>query len=89
MDGDITLDAADTTVDVPAARRRGPPASYQLVALSILEDPAGNRIGRAFEVDMTRAAGDAASPDAYRLAVQSRRTGILMRFSLYAGQLSR
>jgi len=27
--------------------------------LSILEDPAGNRIGRAFEVDMTRPAGDA------------------------------
>jgi hypothetical protein len=37
------------------------------VALSILEDPTGNRIGRAFEVDMTRT-DTAAAPDAYRLS---------------------
>jgi hypothetical protein len=37
------------------------------VALSILEDPAGNRIGRAFEVDMTRPPADPL-PDAYRAA---------------------
>ena len=40
---------------------------YQLVALSILEDPAGNRIGRAFEVDMTKVTAAGASPEAYRL----------------------
>jgi hypothetical protein len=37
------------------------------VVLAVLEDPAGNRIGRAFEVDMARARAEAA-PDAYRLA---------------------
>ena len=25
--------------------------TYQLVALSVLEDPSGNRIGRAFEIE--------------------------------------
>jgi hypothetical protein len=29
--------------------RAGP---YTLVVLSILEDPAGNRVGRAFEIEM-------------------------------------
>lgn len=28
------------------------PGEYQLVVLSILEDPAGNRVGRAFEIEM-------------------------------------
>ena len=32
------------------------PGDYQLSALPILEDPCGNQIGRAFEVDMNRAA---------------------------------
>jgi hypothetical protein len=40
------------------------PGEYRLTALPILEDPAGNQIGRAFEVDMTRA--PAASPDVPR-----------------------
>jgi hypothetical protein len=31
------------------------PGEYRLIAEPILEDPAGNQIGRAFEVDMTRA----------------------------------
>jgi len=47
---------------------------YEIVALSILEDPAGNRIGRAFEVDMTKARADAA-PEAYRLAFKIGETG--------------
>jgi hypothetical protein len=65
LDGDITLDAADTSWTFrPAAPWA--PGDHQLVALSILEDPAGNRIGRAFEVDMSRATATA-SPDVYRL----------------------
>ena len=66
VDGEITLDAADTRwMFRPAAPWAA--GEYQLVALSILEDPAGNRIGRAFEVDMTRATAANASPDVYRL----------------------
>jgi len=66
VDGEIALEAADTRwVFRPAARWT--PGEYQLVALSILEDPAGNRIGRAFEVDMTKAEANAAA-DAYRLS---------------------
>ena len=65
VDGDITLDAADTRwMFKPAAPWAA--GQHQLVALSILEDPAGNRIGRAFEIDMARAAATA-SPDVYRL----------------------
>ena len=58
IDGDVVLDAGDTRW---AFRPRLPwdAGDYRLAALSILEDPAGNRIGRAFEVDMTRSAGDA------------------------------
>jgi len=58
IDGDVVLDAGDTRW---AFRPRLPwdAGDYRLAALSILEDPAGNRIGRAFEVDMTRSTGDA------------------------------
>jgi hypothetical protein len=66
IDGEITLEAADTRwLFRPAAEWA--PGAYQLVALSILEDPAGNRIGRAFEVDMTRTDATPAV-DAYRLS---------------------
>ena len=66
VEGDVTLDAADTTWTFrPAAAWAA--GEYQLVALSILEDPAGNRIGRAFEVDMTRVTATSASPEVYRL----------------------
>ena len=66
VDGAISLEASDTRwVFRPTAEWA--PGEYQLVALSILEDPAGNRIGRAFEVDMTRTDTTAAS-DAYRLS---------------------
>jgi hypothetical protein len=56
-DGDVVLEAGDTRW---AFRPRSPwsPGEYRLVAQSILEDPAGNRIGRAFEVDMTKPAPD-------------------------------
>ena len=38
------------------------PGRYELIALSILEDRAGNRIGRAFEVQSFRRASDAPEP---------------------------
>ncbi len=64
IDGDMTLESGDTRW---AFRPRVPWQSgeYQLVAQSILEDPAGNRIGRPFEVDMTKPAG-AAPPETFR-----------------------
>ncbi len=63
--GEIALEAADTRwLFRPATEWAA--GEYQLVALSILEDPAGNRIGRAFEVDMTKTAAKP-TPDAYRL----------------------
>ena len=48
--GDVRVDAQETRwIMTPADVWR--PGRYELVALSILEDPSGNRIGRAFEVD--------------------------------------
>ena len=60
IDGDVALEAGDTRWTF---RPRTPwdAGDYRLAALSILEDPAGNRIGRAFEVDMTRPAGETAA----------------------------
>jgi hypothetical protein len=43
------------------------PGEYQLDVLSILEDPSGNRIDRAFEVDLKRAAPPAPERDHYTL----------------------
>ena len=49
VDGEASLDATDTRWQfVPREPWR--PGSYRIVALDTLEDPAGNRIGRAFEV---------------------------------------
>jgi hypothetical protein len=42
--------------------------SYDLVALAILEDPAGNRIGRAFDLDKFGAADTAGSADRHTRA---------------------
>jgi hypothetical protein len=72
--GEISLEASDTRwVFRPAAEWA--PGEYQLVALSILEDPAGNRIGRAFEVDMARTDATAAA-DAYRLSFRVAEAGL-------------
>jgi hypothetical protein len=64
IDGDVVLGSGDTRW---ALRPRDPwqPGEYQLVAQSFLEDPAGNRIGRPFEVDMTKPAVDA-PPEMFR-----------------------
>jgi hypothetical protein len=50
VDGDVTVDASETRWSFTPhdAWRAG---AYDLLALSILEDRAGNQIGRAFEVD--------------------------------------
>jgi hypothetical protein len=59
VDGEVAIDATDTqwrfTPQEPWA-----PGRYTIVALDTLEDPAGNRIGRAFEVPID----DAAKPPA-------------------------
>jgi len=48
IDGEVSLDVTDTRWQlVPAEPWRA--GSYGVVALDTLEDPAGNRIGRAFE----------------------------------------
>jgi hypothetical protein len=64
LEGDAVLEADDTRW---LFRPRTPweAGTYQLTALSVLEDPAGNRIGRAFEVDMARATSDAL-PEVFR-----------------------
>jgi len=50
VEGDITIDQGETRwVFTPRAPWRA--GTYQVVALDILEDVAGNQIGRAFEVD--------------------------------------
>ena len=50
IDGDVVVDQQETrwTFTPKDAWRAG---TYELLALDILEDPAGNQIGRAFEVD--------------------------------------
>jgi hypothetical protein len=63
IEGDVSLEAADRRWAF-RPRAAWSAGEYRLVALSILEDPAGNRIGRAFEVDMARTTGDP-PPDAY------------------------
>jgi hypothetical protein len=62
IDGDISIEAHETRwVFVPRDRwRRG---DYSLAALTILEDMAGNRIGRAFEVDEFSRADESAEQE--------------------------
>ena len=50
VEGDVTIDQGETRwAFTPREPWRA--GAYQLVALDILEDVAGNQIGRAFEVD--------------------------------------
>ena len=66
IEGEIALEKADTRW---VFRPRDPweAGEHHLVAQSILEDPAGNRIGRAFEIDMTKETGKA-PPETTRLS---------------------
>lgn len=50
IDGDARVEAGETRWTF-TPRRPLAPGRYELVALSILEDPAGNQIGKAFEID--------------------------------------
>ncbi len=50
LDGDIIVDHAETRWTF-TPREPWRPGAYHLLALDILEDVAGNQIGRAFEVD--------------------------------------
>jgi hypothetical protein len=50
VEGDIAIEQAETRWTF-TPRDAWRPGTYQLVALDILEDVAGNQIGRAFEVD--------------------------------------
>ena len=62
VDGEVSLDVTDTRWQlVPREPWRA--GNYSIVALETLEDPAGNRIGRAFEVPID----DRAAPQAVRL----------------------
>jgi hypothetical protein len=60
--GRITLEAEDTTwaLTPDVAWRAG---HYELVVLTLLEDPAGNKIGRAFEVLPADSPDTTAAPD--------------------------
>lgn len=61
VDGDIVIERGETrwTFTPSHPWRAG---AYQLLALDILEDPAGNQIGRAFEVENTRAVDKGPDP---------------------------
>jgi hypothetical protein len=50
LDGDASVDAAETRWRF-TPRDPWTPGAYEIVVLAFLEDLAGNRIGRAFEVD--------------------------------------
>ena len=68
MDGLVEVGAEERSWRfTPASVWR--PGPYELVALSTLEDPAGNRIGRAFEVLPTDPAASADSPERFSLPV--------------------
>jgi hypothetical protein len=50
VEGEVRLGTGETQW-IFTPRQAWSPGRYELIALSILEDPAGNQIGRAFEVD--------------------------------------
>ena len=62
IDGDVKIDAAESrwSFTPQAAWRQG---TYHLTALAMLEDLAGNRIGRAFEVDTFNRADSSPEPE--------------------------
>ena len=67
VEGDIAVDAGETrwTFTPKDAWRAG---RYELLALDILEDLAGNQIGRAFEVDNFETVDKSPDPQSIRLA---------------------
>lgn len=66
VDGEVEIGVGETTWRfVPDAP--WPAGDYDLVVLSILEDLAGNRVGRPFEVDRFDAIDEQPAPDETRL----------------------
>jgi hypothetical protein len=62
----VTLEANDTRlIFTPTTLWRA--GAYNLTAMSFLEDPQGNQIGRAFEV-YTQELKDNSAPDTFRVA---------------------
>jgi hypothetical protein len=61
LDGDVSIDGGDTRWQL-VPRAPWPAGRFTLVALDVLEDPAGNRLGRAFEVPMAGAVGHGGPP---------------------------
>jgi hypothetical protein len=61
IDGDVSIDATDTRWQL-VPRAPWTPGRYAIVALDALEDPAGNRLGRAFEVALRDASRTAEAP---------------------------
>ena len=62
LDGEVMIEEGETRWTF-TPRTRWQAGDYQLVALSILEDRAGNRIGRAFEVDDFERVDTSAEPE--------------------------
>lgn len=61
LDGEVSIDDSDTRWQI-VPREPWAPGRYALVALDALEDPAGNRIGRAFEVTQRDASRTTEAP---------------------------
>jgi len=64
--GEVSVDAHETRWSMTPSEA-WKPGRYELVALSILEDLAGNRIGRAFEIVSFERADKASEPDVTRI----------------------
>lgn len=72
IDGEVSIDASDTRWQL-VPREPWTPGRYAIVALDALEDPAGNRLGRAFEValrDASRTAEASRVTRAFDVAAQ-------------------
>ena len=67
LEGEIAIEAAETRWRF-TPRDAWTPGTYDLVALAFLEDLAGNRVGRAFEVDNFERTDITAEPERRTLA---------------------
>jgi hypothetical protein len=67
LDGDITIGAGETEWRF-TPKDAWTPRRYDLVVLSILEDPMGNKIGRPFDVDSFAQVDKSSAPDRLTLA---------------------
>ena len=75
LEGAVSIEAAETRWSF-TPRDPWTAGEYQLVALEFLEDLAGNRIGRAFEVDNFERSDITSEPQRSTLAFRRRRVSI-------------